>query len=107
MKPEPFTIYRKDMERNSVLHAASNHPKHLKDNIPVGQFFRLCSDLNDFHSKKNIIASQFKERGYASNSIQKDLQCAITTSRSDLPSNTQKTKNQSRACCSTEYIIVL
>lgn len=46
------SINRKDMERNSLSHAASHHPKHLKDKIPVGQFLRLKSngsDLDDHH----------------------------------------------------------
>ncbi|KAL7388934.1 hypothetical protein ABVT39_016775 [Epinephelus coioides] len=100
------SIYRKDMERNSILHASSNHPRHLKDNIPAGQFLRLkrnCSDPDDFHSKTTIMANRFMERGYASNSIQKAIQRANSTPRSDLLSNTQKTRNPSRACFSTEY----
>ena len=94
------------MERNSIFHATSNHPKPLKENIPVGQFLRLkrnCSDLDDFDSKATIMAARFKERGYSPHTIQQATQRANNTSRPDLLSKTNKTKKTHRACFSTQF----
>ena len=64
---------------------------------------RNCSNPDDFLSKQTMMSTRFEERGYSSSSIQKAIQCANNTSRSDLLSNAPKTKTPSRAFFSTEY----
>lgn len=58
------SIYRKSMERNTLLHHNSN-PNHLKQNIPKGQFLPLrrnCSELDEFKCKAGEMKSRFYKR---------------------------------------------
>lgn len=48
------SLYRKDTEKNNLLHATSAHPTSLKRGLPYSQFIRLhriCSDETDFEAK--------------------------------------------------------
>ncbi len=61
-----LTIYRKPTDRNTLLPVSSYHPSSLKDNLPTGQFMRLCrlfSDKHDFVAKSVDMKSCFLERG--------------------------------------------
>lgn len=61
------SLYRKDTERNSLLHATSAHPTSLKRGLPFSQFTRLhriCSDKRDFEAKAQLLYRDFSSRGY-------------------------------------------
>lgn len=48
------SIYRKETDRNTILHSSSFHPDHIISNIPYGQFVRLrriCSEDDDYQIK--------------------------------------------------------
>ncbi|XP_029474481.1 uncharacterized protein LOC115100255 [Rhinatrema bivittatum] len=60
-------LYRKPIDRNGLLHFNSFHPKHVRENIPVGQFFRvrrLCSDVLSFKTHAQDLQERFSARGY-------------------------------------------
>lgn len=62
------SIYRKDIHKNTILHAKSFHPDTLIKNIPFGQFQRLrriCDRDSDFKVKSGEMYSRFRERGYS------------------------------------------
>lgn len=64
------SLYRKDTEKNSLLHATSAHPTSLKRGLPFSQFTRLhriCSDKNDFEVKARLLYRDFNSRGYPNN----------------------------------------
>lgn len=56
---KPFV---KPMDKNTYLHFGSFHPRHLKVNIPFGQFLRICSEYFDFHIQR--LQRQFVARGH-------------------------------------------
>lgn len=62
------SLFRKNIHKNTILHANSFHSTTLINNIPFGQFQRLrriCDDDNDFNLKGREMYSRFRERGYA------------------------------------------
>lgn len=100
------SIYRKPMERNTLLHANSNHPNHLKTNIPTGQFLRLrrnCSDPLDFETKAEDLKNRFKHRNYSSHCIENAYQRAKNTSRSTLLLDKDQKQQADRLCFVTEF----
>ncbi|XP_077106895.1 uncharacterized protein LOC143764801 [Ranitomeya variabilis] len=59
-------LYRKETSVNSLLHASSTHPRHLKDNITYGQFLRakfICSEKCSYQKQADEL--QFEECGYS------------------------------------------
>ena len=93
------TIYRKPTDRNTLLHASSYHPSHLKDNLPVGQFMRLrrlCSNKRDFISKSADMQMRFSERGYGRRTTSRAFKRALHSHRDTLlePRATDSTSSQ-------------
>ena len=87
------TIYRKPMERNTLLHFSSNHPSHLKRNIPTGQFLRLrrnCSSLETFNDQVPVMRNRFLHRGYPSKILEQSVEQALQTPRSELLTKRKK-----------------
>ena len=53
-------LYKKSTDRSSLLHYRSNHPKHLRDSLPLGLFVRLkchSSDPQDFKAHSTILSA--------------------------------------------------
>ncbi|XP_069508614.1 uncharacterized protein [Ambystoma mexicanum] len=60
-------LYRKNTDRNTILHHKSFHTQSLKSNIPYGQFLRArrnCTKIEDFLKQSSIIEDRLSERGY-------------------------------------------
>ncbi|XP_053571499.1 uncharacterized protein LOC128661246 [Bombina bombina] len=79
--------YRKKNATNSILHANSSHPNHLKRGIPYGQFLRLrrnCSSLSKFDIHAQQMKERFLQRGYSNKCLKKSLWKARKMSRDDL-----------------------
>lgn len=58
--------YVKSTDMNIYLHFSSHHPRHLKTNLPYGQFLRIkrnSMDEEQFRKKNNYLAQQFAHRG--------------------------------------------
>lgn len=67
-------LYRKPLERNTLLGYTSNHPRNLRDNLPYGQFLRLCrncSRRSDFFTESDSLLSRLIERGYPRSLLKK------------------------------------
>lgn len=99
------SIYRKDTDRNTILHASSFHPDHTIKNIPYGQFVRLrriCSNENDFDTKANEMAQRFQQRGYDPTLIDEAIEKAHGRDRMSLLDPRPKHGND-RITFVTEY----
>lgn len=57
----------KPTDKNTYLHFGLFHSRHLRTNIPYGQFLRIkrnSTTIEDFSSHKRRLQKQFIARGY-------------------------------------------
>lgn len=91
------TLFSKPTDRNTILFAKSQHPRHMITNIPVGQFLRVrrnCSTNAEFQSKSTGLYNKFKERGYPDQILTTAFERAQSTERNSLLcKNTRKPDN--------------
>ncbi len=69
-------LYTKPTDAFLYLNSSSNHPKHVKSNIPKGQFIRIrriCSTKEDFFRNCRTLSSFFEKRGYQSKDLQRSV----------------------------------
>nr|XP_033799951.1 vomeronasal type-2 receptor 26-like [Geotrypetes seraphini] len=95
------SIYRKPTDRNNLLRYDSHHPRHLRRNIPTGQFLRLrrlCSSRTEFECKAEDMKERFKERGYPTSVIKKAYKRAYWSNREVLLSPSVKSKDAETVC---------
>ncbi|CAH2281855.1 Hypothetical predicted protein [Pelobates cultripes] len=62
-----YTLFSKQTDRNTLLHARSAHPISLKKSIPKAQFQRVIrnnSDINKAELQLKIMTQKFLNRGY-------------------------------------------
>lgn len=100
------TIFRKDTDRNTTLHAESCHPPHLIENIPFGQLQRLrriCDKEDDFDKKAGEMTARFRERGYKENHLQTAYRRVKSMDRRNLLQKTQRTQHNSNVYFVTKY----
>ena len=67
-------LYTKPTDAFLYLNSSSNHPKHVKSNIPKGQFIcirRICSNTKDYLKNCKYLSSFFENRGYSSRDLKK------------------------------------
>ena len=60
-------LQTKPTDHQSYLHANSEHPRSLKENIAYSQALRVkrsCSTNFEFEAHMNTITDQFVKRGY-------------------------------------------
>lgn len=65
-------VFRKPTSANSLLHAQSSHPRHLINNVPTGQFLRMCricSTREAFEKQTADLTSLFEARSYKNDTI--------------------------------------
>ena len=72
---------KKPADRQSYLHANSEHRRSLKENIPYSQALRvkrICSINSEFEAHINTIKDQFVKRGYEKTLIENQIEsCKI------------------------------
>ena len=62
------SLFCKATDAHLYLNYSSNHPKHVLDNIPKGQFIRIrriCSDMDAYNHHSQILCNFFMERGFS------------------------------------------
>lgn len=62
------TLFCKEMVGNTIFHAESFHPEHIKRNIPYSQYLRLkrdCTDEDDIQAKVKDLRDRLLHRGYS------------------------------------------
>uniref|UniRef100_A0A803J8T0 Reverse transcriptase domain-containing protein n=1 Tax=Xenopus tropicalis TaxID=8364 RepID=A0A803J8T0_XENTR len=88
-------LFRKTTDRNSILHASSNHPPATIRGIPYSQFLRTIRN----NSTPDVAVVQlremfirFKERGYPDGILEQQLQRALQHTQDDLLTRQKETK---------------
>ncbi|XP_077155689.1 uncharacterized protein LOC143818176 [Ranitomeya variabilis] len=80
-------LYRKPTSTNTLLHASSQHPRHLIRNIPTGQFVRarrICSNESNFVRQAEDLQQRFLDRGYQPPYIWQAYRRALRSNRTAL-----------------------
>ena len=93
-------LYTKPTDAFLYLNTKSNHPKHIKTNIPKGQFIRvrrICSKHTDFLRNCAILSTFFEKRGYNSKELKKTIQEISKIPRTSLLDETQKSKTDQQS----------
>lgn len=79
--------FRKITAGNTILHYKSCHPKHVRNNIPYGEYIRaLCNCSNPVHFSKEAenITNRLKSRGYPKKILLNALNKVSSKKREDL-----------------------
>ena len=88
------TIFCKPTNQQTHLHAQSNHLKSLKGSTLHSQALRIktiCSATSLFNINCEIITKRFKERGYAENMVNKQVDKVKNFKRKQLLLTNKKT----------------
>ena len=90
-----ITLCKKNTDKQSYLHAKSNHPVSLKKSIPSSQILRvkrICSTNSEFERNCKVLQVQFTKRGYDSSLIETEIKkIKLLDSKDSLtPKTTQK-----------------
>ena len=86
------SLYTKPTDAFLYLNTSSNHPKHVKANIPKGQFIRVRRILVKFLSNCATLSSFFEKRGYKPEGLKKTIQEVTKIPREKLLEETEKIK---------------
>jgi hypothetical protein len=89
------SLYTKPTDAFLYLNTSSNHPKHVKRNIPKGQFIRvrrICSQNSDFFKHCATLASFFEKRGYNKMFLERSIKEVSRITRDELLRETIKVK---------------
>ena len=98
--------FHKPTSCNHLLHFSSFHPRHLRLNLPFGQFLRSrrnCSDLSDYKLEATKLSDKLSLRGYPSNVIQRTQKRARHNPRDALLEKKPKRVLDDRLVCVTTY----
>ncbi|KAL2087323.1 hypothetical protein ACEWY4_018382 [Coilia grayii] len=80
-------LYKKDTDRNTLLHFSSYHSPALKRSLPFSQLTRvrrICDSNSTFESHAKDLCEGFKERGYGEKLLNAHLNKVRQINRSDL-----------------------
>ena len=91
------TLSKNNTDRQSYLHAKSDHPVSLRKSIPYSQILRvkrISSTNSEFERNCKVLQEQFVKSGYDSSSIENEIKKMKLLDRNDLlrPKTTQKTE---------------
>ena len=88
--------YSKPTDSHMLLHKKSNHPKHCKNNIALGEAIRyrkLSTDIKDFHDNTNKLRTYLHRRGHDKHHVNKQILKAKNRNRKDLLKPKPKKRN--------------
>lgn len=99
-------VFRKSTDQNTLLHFNSNHPWHLKTNLPYGQFLRMqhnCTDESTFQYESKTLAKQLSDWGYPSKIIDSAWKRASQRDTQQLLQNKQETIPEKHITCAFQF----
>lgn len=85
----------KPTDRNGYIPMDSCHHRSWLCNIPRGQFIRLrrnCSKEEDYFTQSNILAERFRQKGYNTENITKEIHTVGKLDRATLVTDIKKSK---------------
>ncbi|XP_063791129.1 uncharacterized protein LOC134945635 [Pseudophryne corroboree] len=89
------SLFVKETDRNTTLHANSHHPPTLKWGLPYSQYMRIrriCSDQAETIKQMDIMTRKFIERGYKLKFLKEAKSRALKHDRISLLNKIQSTK---------------
>lgn len=98
------TIYKKDTDRNTILHYRSSHPQCLKENLPYGQLLRIrrnCTEVGDFDIHATTFCNEMAKRGYPKKLLKHSMKRARFTPRDSLLQTKNKKELDKLVCVTT------
>lgn len=99
-------LYRKNTDRNSILHGRSFHPVPLKKSLPISQFKRIrriCSTDSDYQFQAEEMEKRFQQREYKQQWIIGARKKFEQTSQSECLQCTNKKTADLRLNCMVQY----
>lgn len=60
-------LYKKEKDKNTLLHYSSSHPRSMVKSLPCSQLMRarrITQNEEEWDDKVNQITNNFRERGY-------------------------------------------
>ena len=100
------TTHTKATARNCLLRFDSFHPRHLRENLPFGQFLRLrrnCSNVRDFECQADSLTDKLVSRRYPLGVIKRARKRARNNNRDALLESIIKETGPPRLTCVTTY----
>ena len=79
------SLHSKPTDAFLYINKASNHPKHVLDNIPKGQYIRIrriCSDREDYLRHSATLSKFFMKRGYDKSKLDESINEVLKIERS-------------------------
>ncbi|XP_063806789.1 uncharacterized protein LOC134990792, partial [Pseudophryne corroboree] len=89
------SLFVKETDINTTLHANSHHPPTLKWGLPYSQYMRIrriCSDQAETIKQMDIMTRKFIERGYKLKHLREAKSRALKHDRISLLNKTQNTR---------------
>ena len=89
------SLFCKATDAHLYLNYSSNHPKHVLNNIPKGQFIRIrriCSDMDSYNRHSQTLCNFFLERGFNIEKLNEIRRDVGKMNRMDLLKDNQKRK---------------
>ena len=99
-------VYHKPTDAYAYLHYQSCHPKHVKNNIPFGQFSRIkriCSLEEDFIKQSLDLKKRLLARCYPIRLINQAYDKCSKINREDLLMDKEDTTNKTNIILTTTY----
>lgn len=96
-----FYLFKRCTDQNSLLDYTSFHPRHIRDNIPVGQFLhlrKLCSSKEEYLSQTQCMKRKFMRRGYPERVVKRAHKRASNVHRDWLFLRSQCEQDSSLIC---------
>ena len=96
----------KESARNCLLRFDSYHPRHLRENLPFGQFLRLhrnCSEVEDFVSQANDLSLKLRKRKYPEKILRTACKRARNNHRETLLEENEQKQEYPRIVCVSTY----
>ena len=99
-------VYHKPTDAYMYLHYTSCHPRHVKNNIPFGQYSRIrriCTFTEDFETQSKELTKRLLARGYPHKLLRESFNKAALLTRDELLEEKNATDSNNQVILTTTY----